>query len=524
MRVKSCIIFLLVSFGLSAQSLTLEQCIARAIESSLQVKQGEQELASRRIQYNQARSDLLPTISGSVGQNWIFGKSIGADNVYHSNNSSQTTFSLNANLLLWDGLGMKYRIDMAKAQLQAQALSVEELQQDIRINICAMYLQVLLNKELLIVAENQQEDTRLKVERMQALVDANRMAAGELYSLQAQQAKEEYAVTQAQGNVMLSLLDLAQAMEEDYSPDFDIIMSAGEPIEGTLIPNNAEVYAYALEHRPDMQSLSSAESRVRLAEVILNNTQQVFTRDSALYIKKVIAQEDYDKSLLTLAQAKEELQNAIDNLSIVKEGVTAAAKESGNTIVRSSITGTILEIPVKVGNSVQSVGAFSEGTTIAIMADMADMLFVGKMDETEVGKLHVGMPMELIIGALGDQRFLATLEYIAPKGTESNGAMMFEIKGALQNTGNKAEKVRIRSGYSANAEIVLESRRNVLTLAESAVHITMDSTYVELLTDPTNQQQVETKIIQTGMSDGLDIEIVSGLGQDDIIRGQAKVQ
>lgn len=275
---------------------------------------------------------------------------------------------------------------------------------------------------------------------------------------------------------------------------------------------------------PDMQSLSSAESRVRLAEVNLNNTQQVFTRDSALYIKKVIAQEDYDKSLLTLAQAKEELQNAIDNLSIVKEGVTAAAKESGNTIVRSSITGTILEIPVKVGNSVQSVGAFSEGTTIATMADMADMLFVGKMDETEVGKLHVGMPMELIIGALGDQRFLATLEYIAPKGTESNGAMMFEIKGALQNTGNKAEKVRIRSGYSANAEIVLESRRNVLTLAESAVHITTDSTYVELLTDPTNQQQVETKIIQTGMSDGLDIEIVSGLGQDDIIRGQAKVQ
>lgn len=270
MRVKSCIIFLLVSIGLSAQSLTLEQCIARAIESSLQVKQGEQELASRRIQYNQARSDLLPTISGSVGQNWIFGKSIGADNVYHSNNSSQTTFSLNANLLLWDGLGMKYRIDMAKAQLQAQALSVEELQQDIRINICAMYLQVLLNKELLIVAENQQEDTRFKVERMQALVDANRMAAGELYSLQAQQAKEEYAVTQAQGNVMLSLLDLAQAMEEDYSPDFDIIMSAGEPIEGTLIPNNAEVYAYALEHRPEMlaaqKQLEATQAAVKSAK------------------------------------------------------------------------------------------------------------------------------------------------------------------------------------------------------------------------------------------------------------------
>ena len=270
---------------------------------------------------------------------------------------------------------------------------------------------------------------------------------------------------------------------------------------------------------PEMQALSSAESRLRLAEVNLKNVRQVYERDSVLFGKKVIAREDYDKSELQYLQAKEELQTAKDNLSIVKEGVTAAAKESGNTIVRSDITGTILEIPVKVGNSVQSVGAFSEGTTIATVADMSNMLFVGKMDETEVGKLREGMPMDLIIGALNDQRFTATLEYISPKGTESNGAMMFEIKGAARIP----DSIQIRSGYSANADIVLQSRQNVLTVAEAAVHITADSAYVELATDST-AQTVITRRVTTGMSDGINIEITEGLNEGDIVRGNAKNQ
>ncbi len=269
---------------------------------------------------------------------------------------------------------------------------------------------------------------------------------------------------------------------------------------------------------PDMQALSAAESRLRLAEVNLNNIKTVFTRDSALYARRVIAQEEYQKSELQYMQAKEELQISQDNLSIVREGVTAATKESGNTIVRSDITGTILEIPVKVGNSVQSVGAFSEGTTIATVADMSDMLFVGKMDETEVGKLHEGMQMDLIIGALNDHRFTATLEYISPKGTESNGAMMFQIKGAARIP----DSIQIRSGYSANAEIVLESRKQVLTLAEAAVHINADSSYVELATDSTAQEVTERKVV-TGMSDGIKIEIVSGLEEGDIVRGNQKM-
>lgn len=268
---------------------------------------------------------------------------------------------------------------------------------------------------------------------------------------------------------------------------------------------------------PDMQSLTNAQSRLRLAEYNLRNVEQVFLRDSALFSKKVIAQEDYDKSKLQYMQAKEELQTAQDNLSIVTEGVTAAAKESGNTIVRSSLSGTILEIPVKVGNSVQSVGAFSEGTTIATVADMTDMLFVGKIDETEVGRLREGMPMKLVIGALNDQRFDATLEYIAPKGTESNGAMMFQIKGAARIP----DSVAVRDGYSANAEIVLLSKKDVLAIAEAAVHITPDSTYVLLATDST-AQTVTTRPITIGMSDGINIEVVDGLKEGDLVRGNQK--
>ena len=290
----------------------------------------------------------------------------------------------------------------------------------------------------------------------------------------------------------------------------EIYKEAGQPVsKGEAIAKIKVV--------PDMQALSSAESRLRLAEYNLNNVQDIYMRDSTLFQQKVISLEDFDKSRLNFIKAQEEVQTATDNLSIVKEGVTAKAKESGNTIVRSTITGTILEIPVKVGNSVMSVGTFSEGTTIATVADMSDMLFVGKMDETEVGKLYEGMPMDLIVGALNDQRFTARLEYISPKGTESNGAMMFEIKGAA----TIPDSIHIRSGYSANAEIVLKSRQNVLTIAEAAVELQGDSSFVQLITD-TITQQTQRQPIQIGMSDGLNVEIISGLNEGDIVRGNIK--
>lgn len=268
---------------------------------------------------------------------------------------------------------------------------------------------------------------------------------------------------------------------------------------------------------PEMEALSGAESRLRLAEYNLENVEQVFQRDSVLYARRVISREDYDKSLLNRIKAQEELKASRDNLSIVKEGVASSSGEAGNTIVRSTIAGMILDIPVKVGNSVINANTLNEGTTVATVADMSDMLFVGKIDETEVGKLREGMPMDLIVGALNDQRFTATLEYISPKGTEQSGAMMFEIKGAARIP----DSVRLRSGYSANAEIILDSRTQVLTVDEAAIHITPDSTYVLLATDTTGQEVTPT-LVTTGMSDGIYIEITSGLTEGAILRGNNK--
>ncbi len=270
---------------------------------------------------------------------------------------------------------------------------------------------------------------------------------------------------------------------------------------------------------PDMAQLNSAESRVRLAKYNIENVRTVFERDSSLMAKGVISIEEYEKSRLQYQTAKEELLSAEDNLSIVREGVAQKADSQGysNTIVKSTIAGMILDIPVKVGNSVILSNTFNDGTTIATVADMSDMLFVGNIDETEVGRLHEGMEMDLIIGALNDQRFKATLEYISPKGVETNGAMMFQIKGAAVIP----DSVLVRAGYSANADVILDSRKNVLKLQEAAVQMEGDKAFVQFVTDTTTQA-VERREVKIGLSDGINIEITKGLKEGDIIRGNAK--
>ena len=271
---------------------------------------------------------------------------------------------------------------------------------------------------------------------------------------------------------------------------------------------------------PDMAQLNSAESRVRLAKYNLENARQVFERDSILLAQEVIARETYEKSRLQYISNLEELQAAEDHLSITRDGVAKKAEtDFTNTIVKSTITGTVLNVPVKVGNSVVLTNTFNDGTTIATVADMQDLLFVGSIDETEVGKLREGMRMDLVIGALNDQRFTAILEYIAPKGTEQNGAMMFEIKGAA----TIPDTVIIRAGYSANAEIVLNERVNVLTIPEANVEMEDDKSFVQLITDTTTQAVTRTEI-QTGLSDGLTIEVTEGLKAGDMIRGNQITQ
>ena len=262
-------------------------------------------------------------------------------------------------------------------------------------------------------------------------------------------------------------------------------------------------------------NLSNAESQVRMAEMNMQTYRDIYRRDSALYEQKVVSREELDKSRLQYTQAVENLRSANDNLSIIRDGAArTSSSEITNTIVRSTVNGTVLNVPVKVGNTVMQISNFNEGTTIAAVADMRDLIFVGKIDETEVGKLREGMPMILVIGALDDRTFDAQLEYIAPKGESQNGAMMFEIKGAV----SIPDSVIIRSGYSANAEIILQQRTNVLTLPEETITPEGDHATVQVLTD-TLTRTYEPRTVTIGLSDGMNVEILSGIDEGEQVRG-----
>lgn len=265
---------------------------------------------------------------------------------------------------------------------------------------------------------------------------------------------------------------------------------------------------------PDMVSLNSAESRVERAQISFDQAKRSYDRDSKLFDEKVISKEDFEKSDLQYKNAKEELKTAKDNLSLTRDGISNDKSQVTNTLVRSTITGTILDVPVKVGNSVIQSNNFNDGTTIATVANMSDMLFVGKLDETEVGKIKVGMPMDITIGALQDQKLSATLEYVSPKGKEENGAIMFEMKAAVK----VPKDVFVRAGYSANAEIVLTKSDNIITIPESCIEFSGDTAFVYVL--KTKEPQAFTKKqIKIGLSDGVKIEVKSGLKTKDKIRG-----
>lgn len=270
---------------------------------------------------------------------------------------------------------------------------------------------------------------------------------------------------------------------------------------------------------PDMGQLSSAESRVRLAEINLKQAQVNYNREKQLYDKQLVSAEEYDNVRQALDQAREEKTAAIDALEVVRDGVSSSNASASSTLIRSTISGLILDVPVKVGNSVILSNTFNDGTTIATVADMGDLIFKGNIDETEVGQLVTGMQMKITIGALQNLRFDASLEYISPKATDNNGANQFEIKAAVSvPQGNE-----IRSGYSANAEIVLASARGVLTVPESAIEFSGDDTYVYVVKGQGDEKTYERRKVVTGLSDGVNIEIRSGLKKTDRVRGPQKV-
>lgn len=269
---------------------------------------------------------------------------------------------------------------------------------------------------------------------------------------------------------------------------------------------------------PELGQLNSAESRVRLAEMNGRQAEIDLERIEKLYEKKLVSTEEYEKTLLTTKQAREEIQAAKDNLEIIKEGITKNSASFSSTLIRSTIDGLILDVPIKVGNSVIMSNTFNDGTTIATVADMSDLIFRGNVDETEVGKIAVGIPVKITLGALQDMSFSATLEYISPKSVENNGANQFEIKAAI----TVPDSVTIRSGYSANAEMELQRADNVLSIPESALEFNGDSTFVFLLTDSVSGQKFERKTVTTGVSDGINVEIKSGLKENDLVRGLKK--
>ena len=266
---------------------------------------------------------------------------------------------------------------------------------------------------------------------------------------------------------------------------------------------------------PDMGQLSSAEMRVRLSEINLKQAQVDFQREENLYNQKLVSADEYDKSKQALDQAKHEKVAAEDALQVVRDGVSKSNASASSTLIRSTISGIILDIPVKVGNSVILSNTFNDGTTIATVANMNDLIFRGNIDETEVGQLVDGMNMKITIGALQDLNFDAALEYISPKAVESNGANQFEIKAAVK----LSEGSKIRAGYSANAEIILASAPKVLSIPESAIEFSGDTTFVYVVKGDGKNKTYERKQVETGLSDGVNIEIKKGITDKDKVRG-----
>ncbi|MBI9034750.1 MAG: efflux RND transporter periplasmic adaptor subunit [Bacteroidales bacterium] len=263
---------------------------------------------------------------------------------------------------------------------------------------------------------------------------------------------------------------------------------------------------------PNMINLNNAESRLNRSKIALKNARTIYERQKKLYDQKVIALQDFDQVEVNLNNAKEEVLSSENNLALIKKGQLKDSGKETNTMVRSTVAGMVLDIPVEIGNSVIESNTFNPGTTIASVADMNDMVFEGKIDETEVGKIKEGMPLILTVGAIEDVTFDATLKHIAPKGVEENGAIQFEIKADV----NLKSDQFIRAGYSANAAIVLQKTDgDVLAIQESLLTFENDSTFVEVESTP---QQFEKRFVETGISDGINIEVKKGLTKEEKIK------
>ncbi|HEA29839.1 MAG TPA: efflux RND transporter periplasmic adaptor subunit [Leeuwenhoekiella sp.] len=300
----------------------------------------------------------------------------------------------------------------------------------------------------------------------------------------------------------------------------EILVEAGEFVkEGDLIAK--------IEVVPNVSSLTSAKNNITSAQTALetaklayNNQKSIYDRQKTLYDSGVLAANDfdtaqqaYDQALQNYKQQQISLQSARQNYDIVKTGTTSGLGSAATTSVRATISGMVLEVPVKEGNQVIEANNFNDGTTIASLANVNNMIFEGKVDESEVGKIKEDLPLEITVGAIENKKFDATLDYIAPKGVEENGAIQFEIKGSL----DKADTTFIRAGLSANASIILARADSVLAVKEALVQFDSKTQkpFVEI---ETGDQNFERKDIELGVSDGINVEVKSGLSKGDKIK------
>ena len=263
---------------------------------------------------------------------------------------------------------------------------------------------------------------------------------------------------------------------------------------------------------PNEQNLNAAEGRVANSKIVLKNAQIEFRRNKNLFDKGIISKQDFDNVQLRYNQSKLDVSNAVSDLQIIRLGSKGGAA-SANTNIRATVPGTVLEIPVEEGFQVIASNSFNAGTTIATIADLNKMIFEGKVDEAEVGKLIVGMPLEVNLGAIEDQSLEAKLKFIAPKGNEEQGAVQFKIEADLFLN----DSIFVRAGYSANASLIIERKDNVMAIEESLLQFDRETEkpYVEI---QIGDQKFERRDIEIGLSDGVNVEVISGLTEEDQIK------
>ncbi len=271
---------------------------------------------------------------------------------------------------------------------------------------------------------------------------------------------------------------------------------------------------------PNVTNLNNSKNQIRTARINLTNEQKIYNRQKELFEKGVISANDFDLAQRSYDIAKQNLEAAKETFEIINTGTTEGIGDAATTEIKATISGMVLDVPVKVGNQVIEANNFNEGTTIATIANVNEMIFEGKVDESEVGKIQEGLPLEITVGAIEDIVFDAVLDYIAPQGVEENGAVQFEIEGILAK---REDDIFIRAGLSANASIILERAEDVLAIKEALVQFDKDTKkpYVEVMV---GDQKFERRDITLGISDGINVEVKEGLSEDDKIKVWNKVK